>query len=163
MSETVNRYWALQTKADSEPSEDDDDDPHMDIDDRPVESEGEGSIASSDGEPSEDDDPYMYGDDQPSESEPSQSEPSESGDDINQPPEDSDDDSWKTNHDKVQELKLPKAHRITAPQVNEVSFTRRMGKLRERQLRQPESQQVRDDLKTVSLAKNSLTTAQNNY
>ncbi|KAG0006462.1 hypothetical protein BGZ65_007741 [Modicella reniformis] len=61
--------------------------------------------------------------------------------------------------DTAKAMKLPKAYRMTARQVNDVSHTRKLSRWRERLLRQPANANVRAALQAISSPDNSLTTA----
>lgn len=61
--------------------------------------------------------------------------------------------------EKVQELKIPKAHRITARQVNEISFGRRFNKTRERLLLENKYHSAKTGLESISKPDVSLSTA----
>ncbi|GJJ74906.1 hypothetical protein EMPS_07264 [Entomortierella parvispora] len=59
----------------------------------------------------------------------------------------------------VQGMKLPKAHRITARQVDDISFARKLRKKREQLLRSDKHRQAKADLQMLSDPDSSLATA----
>ncbi|KAF8962935.1 hypothetical protein BGZ46_001096, partial [Entomortierella lignicola] len=58
--------------------------------------------------------------------------------------------------DLAARLKLTKSHKVTAPQINDITHSRKTSKRRERRLKQSKNENVRDALKEISSKDNSM-------